>query len=193
MKGQAVVIDAIFFMLVCGMAATALFWAGSVYGNKTYEAYKYMYLNDYETSMIAVLGEMSYKDGDTVRYWMTELGEYMKGTFNESSNRYTLLQENFQKLCVQAPAPVLLIVSSPTPGAKRGYCPFAGGKCEKLYFACGRLLDNTWDLSLNETIQNSDGTTTYVVNETKYPYYSSPVTSKMCSTLRCEMVTKIYY
>lgn len=183
-KGQAVVIDAIFFMLVCGMAASALFWAGSVYGNKTYEAYKYMYLHDYETSMIAVLGEMSYKDGETIRYWMHELGEYMKGTFDREHERYTLLEENFRKLCIQAPAPVLLIVSSPTPGAQRGYC--TPETCEKLYFACGGLLD-----ALNETIKENG--ISYVINETKYPYYSSPIISKGCSTLRCEMVTKIYY
>ena len=45
-RGQAVIIDALFFMLICGAAAGILFWASATYGEKSYNAYSYMYIND---------------------------------------------------------------------------------------------------------------------------------------------------
>jgi len=209
-RAQAVVIDAILFMMICGMASAALLWAGGVYGNKSFEAYKYMYLNDYETSAISTLSQMSYiyetrinnRPVKVEKYWLQELGLYMKGRFRPHSKRYNLLHKNFQDLCVQAPAPMLLVVSSPTPGAVRGSCPLGGtGPCDRLYFSCGDLLNPDWvdddgkNRSLNETCDLADSWCDhgYFVNETKYPYYSSPIQSKVCSSLRCEMVMKIYY
>jgi len=60
MKGQAMIVDALFFLMLTGMAAGVLAWASSVYGNQALDAYKYLYLIDMETSSLQTLTEASY-------------------------------------------------------------------------------------------------------------------------------------
>lgn len=195
-KAQAMVMDALFLLMIAGFASASLLWASNIYGNKSFEAYKYMYLNDYETSALAVLSALEYNDAGVARYWLDELGRFMKGEFNETHNRYTLFVNHWQMLCEQSPAPMLLTVCSGSEGVIKGKCD--KNTYQPIFLGCGRLLDSTWkdddgrNLSLNESQQQAD-TTVYVVNQYKYPYYSSPIESKPCNIFRCEMEIKIYY
>jgi len=202
MKAQAVVIDALFFLMICGFAATVLLWAGNVYGNKVFDAYRYMYLNDYETSAMQVLSALEYTDDSGVqRAWLNDLGGFMLGYFNESDppGRYEVFLSKWDEVCLQAPAPLLLTV-------------FSSGKVQRgsqelpLYFSCGTLLskDAREKGSLDDPCRiatRSQGvlcerdrrTGKVFVFTTKYPYYSTPITTKSCDVVSCEMEIKVYY
>ncbi|MCK4327711.1 MAG: hypothetical protein KAW41_04510 [Candidatus Diapherotrites archaeon] len=185
-RGQAVVIDGLFFLMICGFAAATLLWAGSVYGDKSFEAYRYIYMTDYTGGAMAVLSNLDYEytvsiGGSSAAVkaaWLDELGSYMLGEFNETDARYKVMRGHWDTLCSQAPAPLLLTVYSEYEGTARGT------QEEPLYFACGE-----GDRSLLKALEDEDGE----LNIFKYPYYSSDIMSKSCSTLRCIMDIKIYY
>ncbi len=130
-RGQAVIIDALFFMLICGAAAGILFWASSAYGEKSYNAYRYMYINDYETSCLSALSKISYDLAPGVRaYWLDELGRYIAGNeFDETHERYGFLVDEWTKFCAQAPIPISLDVYSEEQTPR-------GNMSAHLFFAC---------------------------------------------------------
>jgi len=180
--GQAMVIDGLFFLLICGFAASVLLWAVSVYGDKSFEAYRYIYMTDYASSSISVLSQLDYEytvTGVTVKAsWLDELGAFMVGEFIAPSPRHDALIKAWESLCDQAPAPLLLTVFTEYENA------VVGTRAVPLYLACGED-----DKNLLVILEGEDGN----VNPLKYPYYSSPKESKSCGTLRCEMDIKIYY
>lgn len=181
-RGQAMIIDGLFFLMICGFAAASLLWASSAYGDKSYEAYKYIYMTDYASAAIVTLSNLDYEyvqgSQSIQRAWLDELGAYMLGEFNETGPRYTQMLDKWTALCEQAPAPLVMIVYSEARGIARGT------REEPMYLSCGGMLDEENEFSLYQ-----DG----AVNVLKYPYYSSPLQSKSCGTLRCEMEIKIYY
>ena len=185
-RGQAVVIDGLFFLMICGFAAAALMWAGSIYGDKSFEAYRYIYMTDYTGGAMAVLSSLDYEysvtesgASTTVKTaWLDELGAYMLGEFDSESARYKAMEAQWDTLCSQAPAPLLLTVYSEYEGVA------VGTQEEPLHLACGE-----GDHSLLAALEDDEGE----LNIFKYPYYSSDVQSKSCATLRCVMDIKIYY
>ncbi|MBN3037613.1 MAG: hypothetical protein JW834_04150 [Candidatus Diapherotrites archaeon] len=198
LRGQAVIVDAIFFLMICGMAAAGILWAGSVYGQKSFAAYSYMYLNDYETSALAVLSATEYKDGAGVsRAWLKELGDFMLDKYNETDppGRYDnpgggmdSLLEGWESVCYAAPAPMLLTVWSTEPAVVRGT------RSEPLYLACGGLVYADDDPGKERgLLWERDPRLGDWVNPYKYPYYSSPTLSKACGAVPCTMEVKIYY
>ena len=182
--GQAMVVDGLFFLMICGFAASVLLWASSVYGDKSFEAYRYIYMTDYTSSSLAVLSQLDYEyvvgqpPVKVKASWLDELGMFMTGEFDNKSVRYDALQGRWESLCDQAPAPLLLTVFTEYENA------VVGSRAAPLYFACGK-----GDKNLLNILKGEDNT----VNPYKYSYYSSPKESKSCSTLRCEMDIKIYY
>jgi hypothetical protein len=128
--GQAVVIDALFFMLLCGSAAAILFWASSMYGEKSYNAYRYMYLNDYETSVMSTLSKMGYTQAGVSKSWLDELGKYVEGKeFDETHPRYKALVDEWVKFCLQSPVPITLEVYNEKETPR-------GNMQDHLFFAC---------------------------------------------------------
>ncbi len=216
-RGQAVVIDGLFFLMLCGVAAATLVWAGSVYGDKSFEAYRYIYMTDYVGGSLAVLSQMDYAfeeaDGSAVKTsWMNEVGEYMLGTFDEtypSPHRYNAMDAQWRLLCEQAPAPLLLSVYTESKGVAKG------SQDKPLYFSCGKRDDDPDSKDLTELLIDCDVPVEFsdinteeefedwiddceppeklFTNIMKYPYYSSPTQSKSCSNLRCVLDIKIYY
>jgi hypothetical protein len=195
-RGQAVVLDAIFFLMICGIAAAFMLWASSVYGNKSFEAFRYLYLNDFETASLAVLSSLEYNEqagpGEYVsRSWLDELGRYMVEEFSDdpasTTDRYDALIREWQQLCHQAPAPMLLTVYSESEGVKRGT------RDQPLRIACGQLLDPDWEDADGNRLSLCEDDACATVNEFKYPYYGSAIESKSCNVLRCETDIKIYY
>ena len=179
-KGQAMVIDGLFFLMICGVAAATLMWAGSVYGNKSFEAYRYIYMTDYTSGALQVLSQLDYSysvpgGAPTLvkTNFFTEMGKYMQGEFDESDARYDAMMKQWNTLCEQSPAPILLTLFTDTDTAAHGT------QDKPIYLSCGGLLD---------TLNDGEG-----INVLKYPYYSSPKESKSCDVLRCEMDIKIYY
>lgn len=178
-RGQAMVMDGLFFLMLCGLAAATLMWAGSVYGNKSFEAYRYIYMTDYASGALQVLSQLDYgysagAGGGTVKAnFLNEMGKYMQGEFNESDARYGLMVGKWETLCKQSPAPILLTIYT---DARDAAC---GTRDKPIYLSCGGLLDR---------LEGDGG-----INVFKYPYYSSPAESKSCDALRCEMDIKIYY
>ncbi len=177
-KGQAMVMDGLFFLMICGLAAATLMWAGSVYGNKSFEAYRYIYMTDYAAGALQALSQLDYKytvgTGDTVKAnFLTEMGKYMQGEFDKGDTRYVAMVSKWETLCKQSPAPILLTIFTEQPNVAHGT------RDKPIYLSCGGLLD---------TLKGDGG-----INTLKYPYYSSPAESKSCDVLRCEMDIKIYY
>ena len=107
-RGQAMIIDALFFLMICGMAAAVLAWASSVYGNQALEAYNYLYLSDIQSSTIQVLSETSYYYEGNKLFWMDQFGRYLAGQFNESDNRYALLMDEWDRICSSIGNPIIL-------------------------------------------------------------------------------------
>ncbi|MFC2174408.1 hypothetical protein ACFLQ2_00875 [archaeon] len=177
-RGQAMVFDAIFFLMICGLAAAVLLWAGSVYGNKSFEAYRYIYFSDYVGSSVVALSNLEYEydigGGAVLKPWLNEMGSYMRGDFNSTSGRYALLNSQWEELCEQSPTPLLLTLYSESDGVR------VGDTENPIYLDCGNLLSR---------LRNPDGT----INFYKFSYYSSPIEHKTCGTFRCVMDIKIYY
>ena len=177
-RGQAVVIDGLFFLMICGLAAATLMWAGSVYGNKSFEAYRYIYMTDYASSSLQVLSQLDYEyrinPTDSIRTnFLNEMGKYMQGEFTEEDKSYTTMIDKWETLCEQAPAPILLTIFTKEENVAHGT------RDEPIYFSCGGLLDK---------LKGDDG-----INIVKYPFYSSPPDSKSCDVIQCKMDIKIYY
>ncbi len=200
-NGQAVVIDALFFLMICGVTSAGLMWAGSVYGDTALEGYQHMYLNDFEAGAINALSMTEYKvDDGPLRVWLDEVGNYMLGEFNKTNPRYTEgIEGQWERACSASPAPVLLVLStedSRVPEERR-----------TVRLACGRLLDHTWGCddcgqgceegdvtkSLNETTFIRNRGYECHINEYKYTYFSSPIRTKNCGLVICDLQAKIYY
>ena len=190
-KAQAVVIDGLFFLMICGFAASSLLWAGSMYGDKSFDAYRYIYMADYTSGALTVLSQFDYEytvagvPQPIKAAWLDELGAYMNGEFDEGNVRYTVMIGHWKTLCLQSPAPLLMTVFTEYKGAARGK------QAEPLYFDCEGekdTPDRDEDRSLMGALEDEG-----VLNVYKYPYYASPIQSKSCSTLLCVMDIKIYY
>ena len=85
-----------------------------------------------------------------------------------------------------------------------------GNEENPLYFSCGHLLEPDYFVeyydedrgrnvkiypSINESSshnENCNDPSGYCMNIYKYPYFASPVQSKPCNLLRCELEIKIY-
>ena len=188
-RGQAVVIDALFFLMICGACAATLIWAGSIYGDKSYEAYRYIYMTDYANSALTVLSnlEYSYSDATTGSQvqtsWLGQLGDYMAGDFDQASGRYASMTYQWEELCLQAPAPLLLVICSESRNVANGGCNKTA--YEPIYLSCGED-----EYSLLTLLEDEDSGE---INVLKFPYYSSALESKRCGKYRCEMDIKIYY
>ncbi|GEM_PF-4251821 len=107
-KAQAMIIDALFFLMICGMSAAILAWASSIYGNQALEAYNYLYLSDVESSSIQVLSEISYMYKGNKLFWVDQFGRYLAGEFNESDERFKLLIENWDGVCRAVGNPLVI-------------------------------------------------------------------------------------
>lgn len=110
MKGQAMIIDALFFLMLCGMSAAILAWASSVYGNQALDAYKYLYLIDLETSALQTVTESSYVYANNELYWIDQLGRYLDGQFNESDPRFKYLLNEWGWVCNVSGTPLVMYV-----------------------------------------------------------------------------------
>lgn len=192
-RGQAMVIDGLFFLMLCGLAAATLIWAGSTYGDKSFEAYRYIYMTDYTSGALQTLSQLDYEywigpnvDDFRKTSFLEELGKYMKGEYDEIDPRYDLMYSKWESLCLQAPAPLLLTTYTENDAALRGK------KGDPLYWSCGKLVDKTWKDDKGNWLSLYDEETGEL-NQFKYPYYASPRESKSCDVLRCEMEIKIYY
>lgn len=109
-KGQAMIIDALFFMLLCGMSAGVLAWASSVYGNEALDAYRYLYLIDTESGAVQQLSAVSYDYNGNKLYWIDQLGRYLDGQFNESDERFKLLLKVWNRTCDMVGSPLVMEV-----------------------------------------------------------------------------------
>ncbi len=109
-KAQAMIVDALFFLMLCGMSAAVLAWASSVYGNQALDAYKYLYLIDLETSTLQTVTESSYTYQNNEMYWIDQLGRYIDGQFNETDDRFKLLLDQWNRTCSTAGMPLLIYV-----------------------------------------------------------------------------------
>ncbi|MCD6414626.1 MAG: hypothetical protein J7L23_03280 [Candidatus Diapherotrites archaeon] len=184
-KAQAVIIDAFLLFILCSFAATFLLWASSVYGNKSLRAYTYLYEGEYETSLINVLSEMKYNVSDVPRHWIDEVGYYMNGEFDESSDRYTNMTKYWDIICLQAPVPLQLEVVTNTKNPSHS----------KMIFNCSLDPTRLDRERINESVQD------YMTRDCNPPgicrppppYYSSGSETRLCGDLVCKMEAKIYY
>ncbi len=124
-KAQAMIIDALFFLMLCGMSAAILAWASSVYGNQALEAYRYLYMIDIESSTVQVLGEISYDYQGNELFWLDQFGRYLEGQFNESDPRFALLLDNWDAVCKMVGNPLMVEV---IPEDKTSVCVKQKGK-----------------------------------------------------------------
>ncbi len=118
-KGQAMIIDALFFLMLCGMSAAILAWASSVYGNQALDAYRNLYLIDMESSTIQVLGGTSYSYEGNELFWMDQFGRYLAGQFNETDDRFKLLLDKWREICNTSGNPIEIEI---LPEGKTSVC-----------------------------------------------------------------------
>ena len=131
-RGQAVVIDALFFLMVCGFASAIMLWGSSVYGNQSIKAFQYMYLNEYQNSALALVSQAKFNFNvppSSSESWVDRFGllasrvswdhrddNYL--TQSPSSGQYTEIpawaelrdrwENNF---CSQSPVPLILKIT----------------------------------------------------------------------------------
>lgn len=182
-KAQAVIIDALLLFILCSFAATFLLWASSIYGNKSMRAYTFLYEGEYETGLINVLSEMKYNVSGVPRHWLDEVGYYLDGKFDETSDRYTNITKYWDIICLQSSMPMQLDI-------------LAYGTPEKMIsFNCS--IDPT-DLSKGRV---NDSVYEYMIKGCPHttpcrpppPYYSSGKEIRFCGTRICALEAKIYY
>ncbi len=168
-RAQAMIIDALFFLMLTGMAAAVLVWASSVYGNQALDAYKYLYLIDLESSTLQTVSASSYMYKNNELYWIDQLGRYLDGQFNESDDRFKLLLEEWNLTCATAGMPLVLYVYPETASAgKTSVCTEDKKICadeeHPLIFTCPVVQNNQKTSALESvlTYMCKDGTDGYV-------------------------------
>ena len=127
-NGQAMIIDALLFLMICGSSAAILAWASSVYGNEALDAYRNLYMIDVESSVIQVLGRTSYQYEGNEMFWMDQFGRYLEGQFNETDPRFKLLLDQWKEVCNVSGNPLMVEIM---PEGKTSIC--AGKVCAGRY------------------------------------------------------------
>lgn len=183
-RAQAVIIDALLLFILCSFAATFLLWASSVYGNKALRAYTFLYEGEYETGLINALSEMKYNVSDVSRHWLDEVGYYLNGDFDETSDRYTNITKWWDVVCLQSSMPMQLdIVTLDTPQKKLTL----NCSIDPTDFSKGRVNDSVYNYMIDGCDPSGQPC------RPPPPYYSSGVEIKFCGGKICALEAKIYY
>lgn len=146
MKAQAVVIDGLFLLMLCALAAAFLLWASSTYGNTSFKAYYFMYMGEYNAGVLNCLTEVKYHDpgfapGVLDHFWLGEVGDYMKGVFNEEdapgvpNPQYVEMMKQWHTICLQSPHPLELKIFVPGGSPEEGTI-VRGNSTSPLVFGC---------------------------------------------------------
>ncbi|MCD4740329.1 hypothetical protein K8R43_04005 [archaeon] len=215
MKAQAVIIDGIFFLMLCASAAALLFWAASVYGATSFKAYYFMYMGEFDSGILNTLTEIEYEQpAGAKRFFLDEIGYYMIGAFDNADPRYEAMMMQWHTLCLQSPHPLELSVYAPdTPVVFGTYA-------DPLLFSCPISSSDPYGENISKWVEdfqkgacNRDGdgnimacdslpTPKYTCPDQagvptkckpKPPYYSSGEQRKICGKIACMMEAKIYY
>jgi hypothetical protein len=199
-KAQAVIMDALFLMILCSIASTMLLWASSTYGNNSFKAYYFMYMGEFNNALVNSLSGLKYADqNDVDRFWLVEVGAYMMGEFEQEDSegnmdpRYYDLMKQWYTICLHSEHPVELVIFSTDETVKYGT------PAEPVYFSCPMaMLDpggrsvTTWVYEYETAgCPKKDGEPTLC--NPPPPYFSSGIQRKICGKVPCTMEAKIYY
>ena len=223
MKGQAMIIDALLFLMLCGMSAAILAWASSVYGNQALDAYNFLYLIDTESGVIQTLGEASYNVSGNQFYLIDQIGRYLDGQFNETDPRFAYMVGNWSKICNVSGMPMVVYIAPETYKGNTSVC--YNGVCadgeHPLILTCrigeGESTSSALESVLNYQCNGTAWKTSYIdlgdkagnryahyvflqvsglpdnCNTPEPTYYSSPSFTKMFHDRIANIYTKIYY
>jgi hypothetical protein len=214
-KAQAVVLDALFFLTICGIASASLLWASSVYGNNSFDAYTFMYISDYEASLLNTMSENSYSVGASKRYWLDEMGYYMAGEFDRTHPRYEELMKQWHLMCLHSPHPLeatffvesmskpilhrKVVLSCPLNITDVGGYNVSGWVVDYLKGLCppdpvtGKPTECNPGNTVYKNYTCPEGGTDVILCESPPPYYSSGEQRKLCGPYVCLMEAKLYY